>query len=1383
MNILKQEGTSRAERSDAALDPARVSIDDRTLEDFIIYAQQFSKNILFVDTNAETLDLNHGWDTFFKDDLVLLSAYIATQDAEEMKSAYDLLFDRFQRDGKVENLRQMVNYVFERFDKFSQWYYSSKEGSALHQELYMYIRAYLANDLKRLEKIIEYLNTVNKNNNNWELIQNNLADQQLVWQINEKQAISIGENMFSGSTDTEKLTSAVAFIGKIFDTILHSVAGIIASARNYFAKVIFQQQDLSPHISLYIAFIRLLGIQQKELNRVPARILDFYYRDVLRIKEKPPVPDETFVVFDITKGFDSYIVPKGTKLLAGKDKKKADLVYATDKEIVVNRAKLRAVRNIFIERNEKLISNYFARTIKQNNEFIVPGTGEVGYTWPAFGTTETIPAKTGIAIASTQLYLAKAERIITVMFETDQDLTINSFDPGLIELSLTGEKGWVGSHKPDGTTEDTIKVIHFMKINRKSLELKFRISIAQASAIVAFDPLIHSGFFTITLPILQILLRFPAKTDTGNTEALVQLNFLLSLSLKYTAIDVEVGTIDLLKTNFDGIRDLDIENHDSVLDSKKPFYPFTSMPKVGSSFYVGNSDLYYKKINSLALNIEWMLPDNFRTHYDKYFPPYDSNEFMASLNILKDQYWNKIDDYTIIEKNSNDTNFRVIKVDNPASANDNAPVLSKSDTSRRNGTLKLKLNYPDFGHDVYPQLITSVMMDKAREGNVDFYKVLKKELRDETISIKLPLVTDQGYAGRDVTQSANSDKAEDNIKNEITRTLTMSLTGFNGVSAQSREIRQLSIQQTRTLVNDDNFVSKVLGFLKKIKLINRNVYFDKNNQSVEDVVESVNEEMLRKIDFILPADHEMISIIMSEVNNAIERVVGKVIGKILTERKKSRLNEQRVNEIIAKEVNDANEVINEMVARKITTLLSVNDIPPPPYTPLINAISLSYQSLKELNATDDHFYHILPFGCLEIFPTDAGRNEADITLFPRFLLPAKDGQPDPIGLLFAGFADVNANDNLSIYFQFDQGKRRSDRKPSEVRWWELTATGWNELTNDAVLADSTHGLQTTGIVELALSGNNNAISKNYFGEEALCWLAASVSSDIETFPELMDIQTQAVTAKFVDDDNDPAHLLSPLPAQKINKLVEELPGIKSVKQPVASFNGKIGEQSNEYYVRVSERLRHKSRAINNWDYERLVLENFPAVYKVKCLNNYYRGRSVPGHVTIVPIMSMKNRYFGEAQPELPKASFLQLDEIRALLEKKASVFSQLHVINPEPWYVTVNCKVRFKPGVEKGYHLKKLNQDLIRYLSPWVNETEAISFSTKIYASSVINFIDKLDYVDFVADLSLNQYMRTSEGKESEVQMSNNLKTLMETQIMNAHSILVSDSQHNIDLI
>jgi hypothetical protein len=63
------------------------------------------------------------------------------------------------------------------------------------------------------------------------------------------------------------------------------------------------------------------------------------------------------------------------------------------------------------------------------------------------------------------------------------------------------------------------------------------------------------------------------------------------------------------------------------------------------------------------------------------------------------------------------------------------------------------------------------------------------------------------------------------------------------------------------------------------------------------------------------------------------------------------------------------------------------------------------------------------------------------------------------------------------------------------------------------------------------------------------------------------------------------------------KLPRERP-LKSVQNPAASATGGSEESIDDAEHRSSERLRHKDRAVSFWDYERMVLEEFPTIYKI-----------------------------------------------------------------------------------------------------------------------------------------------------------------------------------------
>jgi hypothetical protein len=1002
--------------------------------------------------------------------------------------------------------------------------------------------------------------------------------------------------------------------------------------------------------------------------------------------------------------------------------------------------------------------------------------------------------------------LDKGERQVFITLDLEEDIEVTVFDTSIIKLLLTGENGWLASD----VDEDKLKVRALERKGEKKIELSFSISIGQPSAVIAFDEALHSGNFKIGSPILQCILRYPLRGAEEEPSAefidkISQLNALQRMKVVKSSIMVQVGSLKP-QIAFDGVRELILENHEAPLDGKKPFFPFTPMPKVGSSFYIGCKDLFYKDINSLSINIEWMLPDNFTEYYQKYLPPYDSNKFRATLSILRNHVWKKIEDISIIDIESREPKFRTIKLDSAKLRGENAgmePGVGSFDNTKKNCTLRLKLLYPDFGHSVYPQLITSAVMQKAstKSSQVDYYTLVKKELRESTFSIKLPDDLNNRSGSLRVVVYDVLEHVEDDFQARIAM--------VKGLSRRIKEKNENNIvlpqassaqpggtypQGTggRVVVNDDNIVERIFGLLKKIRIIPKDAHFDQDIQNTGDVIENVKERVSTYADFIMPSDQELEQIIITETNSAIDKSVADVVDQLLKFRRiEGTLQTNRVADLIRKEIEEANEVINDMIARKIATLLSTRELPPPPYTPLINKISISYSSVALSKDNDDRFFYLSPLGISEIELLQnqireinrEGQHVTSKYIFPTGLVDNTSGNSEIEGMLFIGLRDIKVNQNLSLLFQLSEGTRIYEKKPPDIAWWYLRNKEWLKLEEDFVVSDSTYKLQTTGIITISVPPDvtNNSV---LFDKRSLYWFCISVAGDTGAFPMLVDIKTQAAVATFKDQGNDPTHLAFPLAAGQIKGLVNKLPIVKKVSQPVPSINGKPAEQQQEYYNRTSERLRHKSRAINNWDYERLVLDNFPFLYKVKCLNNYYAGRFLTGHVTVVPITDLTNRNYDGNNVLIPKTNFLDLRRIENFLLARTSPFVKIHAVNPRLDEVIVSCSVKFRSKRDRGFYLTKLNADLVTFLTPWASgDMNTLSFSSKIYASSIISFIDKREYVDYLTDFAMHQFTVNEQGERIYYLDSDELSPLEETVFTTGHSILVSAPEHNIKLI
>jgi hypothetical protein len=401
----------------------------------------------------------------------------------------------------------------------------------------------------------------------------------------------------------------------------------------------------------------------------------------------------------------------------------------------------------------------------------------------------------------------------------------------------------------------------------------------------------------------------------------------------------------------------------------------------------------------------------------------------------------------------------------------------------------------------------------------------------------------------------------------------------------------------------------------------------------------------------------------------------------------------------------------------------------PPYTPKIKKLTLDYSASARLDFDASinqesamRAFHVEPFGFAELKQNDG---EVGCSFLPEFNFE---------GQLYIGLRNVSPPQNLSLLFQVAEGSANPDLNVEPVQWSYLSGDRWKSLSKDgSLLADATRGLINSGIVELALK----PIEPSTLMPQGLYWLRVAIKKASASVCDIVAIHPNATLAIFVDNNNAPEHLVTPLPPEGITAPVTAIPGIARLIQPYTSFGGKPAEQDKQFNMRVSERLRHKRRALTLWDYERLVLEKFPEIYKVKCLRsdpiNYPLA---PGRIEIVVIPDIKNRL--PFNPFAPKAPADQIQDIQRFLEDKMPPFASLVVKNAVYMPVMVRCGIRFMPGSDEGFCRRQLNEELNRFLSPWAYEEGAdLVLGGRIYANSIINFIDRRDYVDYLTGFTL----------------------------------------------
>ncbi len=452
-----------------------------------------------------------------------------------------------------------------------------------------------------------------------------------------------------------------------------------------------------------------------------------------------------------------------------------------------------------------------------------------------------------------------------------------------------------------------------------------------------------------------------------------------------------------------------------------------------------------------------------------------------------------------------------------------------------------------------------------------------------------------------------------------------------------------------------------------------------------------------------------------------------------------------------------------------------------PYTPVIHSMSIDYQASTQMELTTAsgrlwsgetpiRVFRFNPFGSETLEKADV---EEKVFLLPQY---------EHEGYLLIGLKDVAPLQTVSLLFQMISGSGDVNLTAPEITWSYLAENKWVPFSAAEILKDKTGGLQDTGIIQFQIPAT--ATSENTVLPSGLYWIRAEAAENIGAVPNILAIEAGAVCLTYRNNNNDPEHLATPLPANRITELTVRDGAIKRVAQPYSSFNGQQQETKVEFNVRVSERLKHKNRALTLDDYEKLILTRFPQIYKVKCLpqDELTTFESTWRRGEVVAIVILKNSNSFPFYPLKPKAPANLLKEIEQYMQGLMPSQVKFTVVNPRFEEVQYRLAVKFVDGADRGFYLNRLNEDLKRTLSPWAYEKEAdLSFGSAIYSSSLIYFLENLDYVDYVANFYPLHQTIHHKGYTEQIPLFLTEDNAVTTKYPD--SILVSAGNHVIDVI
>lgn len=986
----------------------------------------------------------------------------------------------------------------------------------------------------------------------------------------------------------------------------------------FFEKKISEEERNSPHFALFLAFLQAFSLAQKELNSLSKKHLDFFYRDVLKLREKPVEADQAYLILQLAKHVHEYLLPKNTGFKAGKDDLGKEVTFKNLTDQVLNKTEVAAIQALYRDENSRFYKSSIANSSDGKGGEIVEPDGR----WQSFGRPDALfpdsereMAILGFAIASPTLHLLEGHRKIKLSLHIKKkEGILNKLLSLHLDSSfrfwLSGEEEWIEAspYLPESELEAKQEALDFINKASKWSDI--------AGIEPQMGPIFDNPEFGTHRPFKGY--------DIGEVTAKNILARRAALGGRFEEFEQLEAVRGMGKDKMEDLKySLRTHAHWILQDEEQLVLVLNFHLNPDQAAVIGYSEeilLQKFKTNQPVLKVE--LTDTNQSY------PY---------SVLKE-----------VEVTAVDIRTEVKGVEN---------LILQNDQS----ILPVGKNIFPFGFR--PQIGSSFYI-----GSKEAFAKKLESLKLHFEWFGLP-----SNFGDHYTDYTNKDRKNESF-----------------------------LVQTALL--DDK------AWLPGPQL---NLFNQENNQTLQ-----TNQALSFESTFLekLQAEPDMPS--FTEWGPSIRR------GFLRLSLAGIDFGHKEYPSDLAKAI---------IALNKDTT--GNTPLPKEPYSPEIKSIKLDYVATDSFSLDRDSesdFFHIGAFGEAKLDSNPKGLN----------LLPDYEAE----GILFIGLRNHLPAQSFQLLIHVLDGSGNPEKPVPTVNWSYLSDNTWISFDKLDITVDETKGLIQTGII--GFTPPKAANSSHTIHSDGLTWIRASVENNSDAIPLFTQILAQAIRVTFEDQENDPDRLAEALPAESISKLVSGQSQISKISQPFGSFGGKVPEQPEDFYQRISERLRHKQRAITRWDYEHLVLEQFPEIYQVKVLNHtFYDGNLekyralAPRHVTVVIIANVLNQ--NAIDPLRPKASVALIASVREFLEKINPPGVFLHVVNPIYEELQVKTKIKYRPGIDASFFTKKLEDEIKTFLSPWAYQLpEGFDFAGEVHSSQVLHFIEKRSYIDYLTCFELYQIIR-----------------------------------------
>lgn len=385
-------------------------------------------------------------------------------------------------------------------------------------------------------------------------------------------------------------------------------------------------------------------------------------------------------------------------------------------------------------------------------------------------------------------------------------------------------------------------------------------------------------------------------------------------------------------------------------------------------------------------------------------------------------------------------------------------------------------------------------------------------------------------------------------------------------------------------------------------------------------------------------------------------------------------------------------------------------------------------------------------------------------------------------LVFA-LKNVKENTLLNLFFEVasfehrDMATNSLHKQRDKIRHVKIyigNPNNWEKAPLSFIKKDETIGLLVSGYIQIQFP---NKISPSLYDSNGMLWFRIGYD-DVEGvyFPNIKSIIPNAARLEMVLPESDHNSLITNHDSGEITEDTI-IPGAGKIKRISPFHGGRSFEDNLKMLMRVSEYTSHKGRAVTPKDYERLILQAFPDIAKVKCIAGQHQsGSETTIHLVVLPKVSIPDKH---TYPLTPPHLIFRIE--RYIRNINSSYIQKISVLNPVYEELIIRCKIELNGYVSvknRALFAKRID-DLI---APWISENGIPMLGYSVNLETIHNaIIEEFGALISFSDFSAIRIEKDNETfilqefvyKKSGVLYKNHLITPSE-----AHGVFVPSAEH-----